>query len=1511
MKANDSPVQTKKFVHSSTLQKLGVSQCSRSPCFATLGCTLAVWFALGGSSLQAIVISEIHYHPAGGNSAFEFVEVTNESTTPEDISGYHFTDGIVFEFAEGTILGGGETIVVCANANAIQARYGIDNVVGDFVGLLESSGERLTLVNHVGVVVESIRYRQGGKWPHAADGTGHSLILKGLRLDSSEPESWTWSGSPGGSPGRVEAAATGSGFEDHVLFDTGDSWRFARGTDPFDDGSPRWFQPEFDDTAWETGPAGFGYGDSDDETVLDDMRNGYTSVACRQTVALSATDLTAGELTLAIRYDDAFCAFVNGVEFASVGCPDEITHDGLALGGHEANEEESFAVPPELLVLGANTIAIIGYNVTVDSTDYTLAPRVLLRRPVAAQAERLQWNELHRSQGASWAELFNPGSVPVDISGFRVSTDPLGVDGYDLPANTVVPPFGFLMVDGSTSGLSLSGAFVQLFLRDSEGVVVAAELFDRALPPGMPDMDYSEVAFPDGSLEDHWIALEGTPGAANRVEQVTEVVLNEIMYHPPNSRDTGQDRPGEFLEFYNRGAQTVDLSGFRLDRGVDYTMPEGTLLAPGGYLVVASDPDWVESRYDLTGVLGPWVGRLSNSGENVRLVDTLGNLVNAVRYHEGGEWGRWADGGGSSLELIDPFQRNDVGAAWAASDETSKAGWERLSYSASDYVPAGESEFHLFLVGRGTCLIDDVEIRRSGGANHIPNSGFESSTAGWIIEGTHQDTRRTTRDARSGSACLELDAAGKGDSSVNRIEIETQPSLTRGRYDVSLWARWQRGSSVLVAHGEFAGGPWGGRPPPSTNLSGNTLGGRLELTVPEALGSPGERNSVRGALIRETGTGNLGPVIWDVQHSPTTPEADEAVTVTARVSDSDGVADVELLYREGHAEGAFTALPMALRSSVVESRLAGARYQASIPERSAGRKVVFFVRATDTNGTRGQFPVEAPEATLLYQVSTRRNTALDSVSVLLDDRSTTELSSRRLHSNYLLPGTLVFNDDETYYSVGVRYRGSPWGRRERTSYRVRLQRDRRLHPGLAGVNLSARANGPVEAASYYLTSRAGTLANPASVPLYHFVSLSFNGSSRGTQRFIQPVGGDYLDAWFPGSDGSALKAVARLRFDDGGNHTGYDGASFDYMGRNSENYRFYYHHVRNRSRDDWDSFSELMRVMDPSVTSNALHDAEIGGILDVEGFLRVMVPRVFVSDWDTLGIGQGHNAYLVEDSRDGLWETIPFDYNQAMPGNQVDFPVFPTFDPGWARLISRAPTRRVYLRIASEFLDGAWSTEGVAPYLEAMERDVRISMGDVRSFVPARRNVILRAVEDFRTVPFRITTNGGNDITTTSDRVTLEGEAPVQVATLLYLVNGTDPVRSEPIWLTPTRWRLGIDLFVQESRFDFVGVDTAGDSIAFTSIDVSTSADLEPVFVRGDANDDALIEVSDGLAILLYQFGDRPISCTDAADVDDSGEVEVTDAVRLFNYLLLDGPAPAAPFPVAGRDDTADALDCE
>ncbi|MEM7264156.1 MAG: IPT/TIG domain-containing protein, partial [Planctomycetota bacterium] len=82
-------------------------------------------------------------------------------------------------------------------------------------------------------------------------------------------------------------------------------------------------------------------------------------------------------------------------------------------------------------------------------------------------------------------------------------------------------------------------------------------------------------------------------------------------------------------------------------------------------------------------------------------------------------------------------------------------------------------------------------------------------------------------------------------------------------------------------------------------------------------------------------------------------------------------------------------------------------------------------------------------------------------------------------------------------------------------------------------------------------------------------------------------------------------------------------------------------------------------------------------------------------------------------------------------------------------------------------------------------------------------------------------------------------------------------------------------------------------------------------FLRGDANLDEDVDLSDAVRILIYLFGGGEAQCLDAADSDDSGDVDLTDAIFVLNYLFQGGLEPSAPFPALGVDPTPDEIGCD
>ena len=107
----------------------------------------------------------------------------------------------------------------------------------------------------------------------------------------------------------------------------------------------------------------------------------------------------------------------------------------------------------------------------------------------------------------------------------------------------------------------------------------------------------------------------------------------------------------EWVELFNRSTSAVDLTGWRLDAGIDFRFTNGPVIPPDGYVVVARDAAALRAKWPelAASIVGDFSGRLQG-GERFLLRDAAGNPVDETRVFEGG----WSDGGGSSLELRDP-----------------------------------------------------------------------------------------------------------------------------------------------------------------------------------------------------------------------------------------------------------------------------------------------------------------------------------------------------------------------------------------------------------------------------------------------------------------------------------------------------------------------------------------------------------------------------------------------------------------------------------------------------------------------------------------------------------------------------------------------------------------------------------------------------------------------------------------------------------------------------------------
>jgi hypothetical protein len=296
-------------------------------------------------------------------------------------------------------------------------------------------------------------------------------------------------------------------------------------------------------------------------------------------------------------------------------------------------------------------------------------------------------NELLAHSDASpgdWIELKNTTSASINIGNWYLSDDEENLMKYRIKAGTILAPGAYLVLSAdanfgpasSDTGKITPFAFSEYgetaYLTSSDGTVLTGYREKE-------DFDASENSIAFGRYQKstgtyNFVPMSSnTPGTANAYPKVGPIVINEIMYNPPDIN--GQN--SEYVELRNTTGSTVNLYdvngiGWEFSDGIDYKFPNGTTIPANGYLlVVKTTPAYFRTRYSVPGgvtVLGPYGGNLSNGGEKLELVkptdtDELGRTVytrvDRVVYSDGSHpqdcpegvdlWPTQADGGGKSL----------------------------------------------------------------------------------------------------------------------------------------------------------------------------------------------------------------------------------------------------------------------------------------------------------------------------------------------------------------------------------------------------------------------------------------------------------------------------------------------------------------------------------------------------------------------------------------------------------------------------------------------------------------------------------------------------------------------------------------------------------------------------------------------------------------------------------------------------------------------------------------------
>ena len=993
---------------------------------------------------------------------------------------------------------------------------------------------------------------------------------------------------------------------------------------------------------------------------------------------------------------------------------------------------------------------------------------------------------------------------------------------FDVSADTLaqadVVGFNHLFDDGAV--IYLNGQEVSR-INLGEGDL---DFETRATPVVLPTLN-GPFSLPEGSLvagtnvlsvelhqdsnrsRDIYMALEMFIG-----KEVTDAIPGQLA----------KENDEEWIELYNKGTDAVDLSGWTLRDGVRFDFEEGASLGAGEYLVVARNGDELQAKYPNLAIAGSYEGTLNNHDDRLRLYDSSGNLADDVHYFEGGKWPVAADGGGSSLELIDANADNSNAAVWAPSDSSDASNW--VSHSrrgrAELDVTGTRAAFHEFIFGmlKGSeILIDDIQVIQDPDGDAIPllqNGTFDAdaigdSPAGWRLIGNHSGVV-TADPLDANNKVLHVTATGAQAHIHDHAEttfVDDREIIIGMEYEISFRAKWLTGNSQL-----------------HSRLFYNRIPDTLNLHVPETFGTPGAANT--SVMV------NAGPTFTDFGQNIATPAVNQAVTVSVNADDPNGVDNVKLWWREDGGDWS---------SSPMVANVLGT-YEAQIPGHAAGTIVQFYAEATDSLGVAATFPAAGPESRALLQVADGKGplAPIDTIRVIImrEDQERLYERTNRM-SNWQTPITLVHNRT-VYHDVTTRQVGSRWIR-PNSGYKIRFNPDQAFY----GVHDTIRLdmNGMAEIVMKQMVNRAGGLKTSyyddiafLAIP-FHQVQTTRDDQPHHSHEILLNLArleGTFLDEQFENGSSGTKWELDDVVYPSSPNDEGLKretvvietadiGINGDITYVQGNDPEFYRAHILIKNQRVDDRFDVIKKFSQAIHTrGDALFDAA-NEVMDVDLWMRHYANQAYLGNWDTYGFRRPKNLRFYQRPEDG--KIIPFFwdcdlcnfterlFNTSEPTSRLDeIRAFPhNLRLFWGHLLdytNRSFNAEYVGRWANHYGELASSnTFGGDETFESITESTR-----------RRTETVIETLnETIPPVDFAITTADGASF---ESQATIEGTGWVNVRKIRLADSG---IELDAFWPTTTNWQVDVPLTPGSNVVSLEAVDFEGNVIASGTINVTNS----------------------------------------------------------------------------------------
>jgi hypothetical protein len=246
---------------------------------------------------------------------------------------------------------------------------------------------------------------------------------------------------------------------------------------------------------------------------------------------------------------------------------------------------------------------------------------------------------------------------------------------YGLYPGTAAPTFsqqGGLVNSGYDLAVAAPQGVIYYTLDGSDPRLVGGAISPTAIAYSGPiDIAVAITVSARALNGTEWSALNEAAFTVTPPANETNLKIVELHYNPSALAGVSEAADLEFIELLNPSNAPVSLNGVHITdfSSTPYVFPSGIILGAGQRYVVARTPSTLQGAYGGTinmAAAGYAPQNLSNGGETITLVGPQGALQ-SITYGDSAGWPTSPDGGGKSLEIIDPFGAPSDPRNWRAS----------------------------------------------------------------------------------------------------------------------------------------------------------------------------------------------------------------------------------------------------------------------------------------------------------------------------------------------------------------------------------------------------------------------------------------------------------------------------------------------------------------------------------------------------------------------------------------------------------------------------------------------------------------------------------------------------------------------------------------------------------------------------------------------------------------------------------------------------------------------------